>query len=80
MFFNQKGLFNANLINTIPNSVYNQLLYVPVRANKVSFPTNVVGLGQLIKVVVSRYRSGTEHATGHKRGRWQQFINTSNGD
>jgi hypothetical protein len=31
--------------------VYNQLLYVPVRAYKVSFPTNKVGPGQLIKAV-----------------------------
>ena len=50
-------------------TLYNQLLYVPVRAYKVSFSTNKVGLGQLIKAVVSRYRSDTEHATGHTRER-----------
>jgi hypothetical protein len=49
--------------------VYNQLLYVPVRAYKVSFPTNMVCPGKLLKAVVSGYRSGTEHATGHTRGR-----------
>jgi hypothetical protein len=45
--------------------VYYQLLSGPVRACKVSFPTNRVGPGQPIKVVVTRYRSGTEHETGH---------------
>jgi len=49
--------------------VYKQLLFVPVRANKVSFPTNMVGLGQLLKAVVTRYRSGTEHANDHTRER-----------
>jgi hypothetical protein len=53
----------------VPNSVYNQLLYVPLLAYKVSFSTNKVGLGQLIKAVISRYGSGTEHATGHTRDR-----------
>jgi hypothetical protein len=52
--------------------VYNQLLCVPVRAYKVSFSTNKVGLGQQVKAVVSRYRSGTENATGHTRERWWQ--------
>jgi hypothetical protein len=56
----------------VHNNVYNQLLYVPVLAHKVSFPTNTVGLGQLIKAVVSRYISGTEHATGHTRKRCTQ--------
>jgi len=49
--------------------VYNQLLYVPVRANKVSFPTKGFAPGKLIKASVSRYRSGTEDATAHTRGR-----------
>jgi hypothetical protein len=49
---------------------------MPVRANKVSFSTNTVGPGQLIKAVVTRYRSGTEHATGHTRGRWQQPLDS----
>jgi hypothetical protein len=64
------------IIATAANSVYNQLLYVPVRAFKVSFPTNMVGLGQLIQVSVSRYKSGTEDATGHTRGRCEllQFF------
>jgi hypothetical protein len=53
--------------------VYNQLLYVPVLAYKVSFSTNKVGLGQLIKAVVTRYRSGTEHAPDHTRERWAQI-------
>jgi hypothetical protein len=53
--------------------VYNQLLHVPVLANKVSFSTNTVGPGKLIKAVVTRYRSGTEHATGHTRGRCSAF-------
>jgi hypothetical protein len=44
-----------NEIHTIANSVYNQLLYVPVLAYKVSFSTNKVGPGQLIKAVVTRY-------------------------
>jgi hypothetical protein len=52
--------------------MYNQLLYVPVRANKVSFPMNKVGPGNLITAVVSRYRSSTEHATGHTRERCAQ--------
>jgi len=69
MFLNQTGILNLNLTHTISNSVYNQLLYVPVRAYKVSFSTKKVGLGQLIKAVVTRYRSGTEHATGHTRKR-----------
>jgi hypothetical protein len=73
MFLNQTGIFNANLINTIPNSVYNQLLHVPVRAYKVSFSTNKVGLGQLTKAVLTRYRSALVYATGHTRGRWAQF-------
>jgi hypothetical protein len=33
---------------TTANSVYNQLLYVPVRAYKVSFPTNRIGPSKLI--------------------------------
>jgi hypothetical protein len=52
--------------------VYNQLLLLPVRAYIISFPTNKVGPGQLLKAVVTRYRSGTEYATDHTRGRWQQ--------
>jgi hypothetical protein len=56
--------------------VYNQLLYAPVRAYKVSFPTNRVGPCQLLKTVVTRYRSDTENATGHTRGRWQPFPDT----
>jgi hypothetical protein len=56
------------------NSVYKQLLYVPVRANKVSFPTNKVGLGQLLKASVSGYRSGTEDATAHTRKRCAQVL------
>jgi hypothetical protein len=58
----------------VHNSVYNQLLSVPLRAYKVSFPTNKVCPGKLIKAVVSRYKSGMEHATGHTRGRWVQWI------
>jgi hypothetical protein len=50
--------------------VYNQLLYVPVQAYIISFPTNKVGPGQLLIAAVSRYRSGTEHATDHTRERW----------
>jgi hypothetical protein len=72
---------NSNFINnyesynsTATNSVYNQLLYLPVRAFKVSFPKNKVGLGQLIKAVVSRYRSGTENANDYTRGRWLQLL------
>jgi hypothetical protein len=45
---------------------------MPVRAYIVSFLTNKVGLSQLIKAAVSRYRSDTEHATGHTRERWRQ--------
>jgi hypothetical protein len=73
MFLNQTGIFNANLINTIPNSVYNQLLYVPVRAGKTTFSKEKNGPGHFIKAVVTRYRSGTEHATGHTRERWAQI-------
>jgi hypothetical protein len=51
--------------------VYKQLLYVPVRAYKVSFPTNMVGPGKLIKASVSGYRSAKEDATDHTRGRWR---------
>jgi hypothetical protein len=69
MFLNQRRLFNANLINTIPNSVYNQLLYVPVRAGKTSFSKDKNSPGHFIKAVVTRSRSGMEHATGHTRGR-----------
>jgi hypothetical protein len=58
-------------IRPAPNSVYNQLLYVPVRAYEVSFSTNKVDLGQLIAAVVTRYRSALVHATGHTRGRWK---------
>jgi hypothetical protein len=57
--------------------VYKQLLCVPVRAYKVSFPTNRVGPGQLLKASVSRYRSGTEHATAHTRERWHQYMKHS---
>jgi hypothetical protein len=53
--------------------VYNQLLYVPVRAYNVSFTTNLVGPGKLIKAIVSRYISDTEHATDHTRERWAQL-------
>jgi hypothetical protein len=60
---------------TTANSVYNQLLYLPVLTDKVSFSTNKVGPGKLLKAVVSRYRSDTEHATGHTRGRWRQLKN-----
>ena len=69
MLLNQLGLFNANFYNTISNSVYNQLLYLPVRAGKTSFSLGKNGPGQLIKASVSRYRSDTEHATAHTRGR-----------
>jgi len=55
--------------------VYKQLLYVPVRANKVSFSTNKVGLGQLLIAGVSGYRSALVHATDHTRGRWHQLKN-----
>ena len=72
MFLNQTGILNLNLTHTIHNSVYNQLLYVHVRAHKVSFSTNKVGHGQLLKAVVTRYRNGTERATGHTRDRWVQ--------
>jgi len=54
------------------NSVYNQLLCVPVRAGKTSFSTVKNGPDKLIIAVVTRYRSDTEHATGHTRGRWKQ--------
>jgi hypothetical protein len=73
MFLNQTGILNLNLTHTISNSVYNQLLSVPVRAHKVSFSTNKVGLGQLIAVFVTRYRSALVHATGHTRERWAQI-------
>jgi hypothetical protein len=69
MFLNQTGIFNANFINTIPNSVYNQLLYVPVRAGKTSFSKEKNGPVHFIKAVVTRYRRGTEHLTDHTRGR-----------
>jgi len=49
--------------------VYKQLLSVPVRANKVSFSTNKVGLDQLLKAGVTGCRSGTEDATAHTRER-----------
>jgi hypothetical protein len=77
MFLNQTEIFNANLINTIPNSVYKQLLYLPVRTNRVSFSTNNVGPCQLIKAVVSRYRSAMVHATAHTRERWHQYMKHS---
>jgi hypothetical protein len=48
--------------------MYNQLLHVPVRPLVVSFSTNKVGLGQLIKAVVSQYGRGAEHTTSHLRG------------
>jgi hypothetical protein len=51
--------------------VYNQLLCVPVRAGSFSFSTNKVGPGQFLKVSLSRYRSGTDHATDYTRGRWR---------
>jgi len=57
---------------TAANSVYNQLLYLPVRTTKVSFSTNKFGPGKLIKAVVTRYRSGTEHATDNTRKRCAQ--------
>jgi hypothetical protein len=61
---------------TIHNIMYNQLLYLPVLASKVSFSTYKVGSGKLLKAVVSGYRCGTEDATasrkigtGYTRGR-----------
>ena len=48
--------FITTKILTVANSVYNQLLCVPVRAYEVSFLTNKVGHGKLIKAVVTRYR------------------------
>jgi hypothetical protein len=69
-FINEKGI-NCHIgeLQTTPNSVYKQLLSVPVRAYKVSFSTNKVGLGPLLKAVVSRYRSAMVHATAHTRER-----------
>jgi hypothetical protein len=58
--------------------VYNQLLYVPVRAYKFSFSTNRVGPGQLLKAGVSGCSSAMVHATGHTRERWVQFGKTAN--
>jgi len=51
--------------------VYNQLLYVPVRAYKVSFSTNKAGHGKLIQAVVSGYGCGTEDA--NDRERWLEL-------
>jgi len=64
---------SINVKATNHNSVYNQLLYVPVRAGKDSFSTNRFAPGKLIKVSVSRYRTDLVHATDHTRGRWRQL-------
>jgi hypothetical protein len=53
--------------------VHNQLLCAPVHASNVSFSTNKVGPGKLLKAGVSRYRSGTEYATDHTHKRWVQL-------
>jgi hypothetical protein len=73
MFLNQTGIYNGKFKNTIPNSVYKQLLYVPVRAYKVSFPTNMIGPGQLLKAGVSGCNTAMVHATAHTRDRCDQF-------
>jgi len=74
MFLNQTGIFNGKFKNTIPNSVYKQLLYLPVRAYKVSFSTNRVGHGKLIKASVTGRRCALVHATAHTRDRWELFC------
>jgi hypothetical protein len=74
MFLNHLGILNLNLQHTISNSVYKQLLYVPVRAYKVSFSTEKAGLGKLIKASVSRSRSALVHATAHTRERCAQYL------
>jgi hypothetical protein len=56
--------------------VYNQLLYVPVRAGKTSFSNVKNGLGHFIKAVVTRNKSGTENANDHTRERWAQLSDT----
>jgi len=73
-FIKEKGI-NCHIgeLQTTPNSVYKQLLSVPVRANKVSFPTKKVGLDQLLIASVSRYRSALVYATAHTRERWVQL-------
>jgi len=73
-FINEKGI-NCHIgeLQTTPNSVYKQLLFVPVRANIVSFSTNKVGLGQLLIAVVSGYRCALVHATAHTRERCSQL-------
>jgi len=63
-------LQNLRRNETAYNSVYKQLLYVPVRAYKISFSTNKVGHGKLAKASVSGYRSALIHATAHTRERW----------
>jgi hypothetical protein len=73
MFLNHFRILNLNLKHTISNSVYKQLLSVPVRAYKVSFSTNMAGLGKLIIASISRSRSALVHATAHTRERWALF-------
>jgi hypothetical protein len=53
--------------------VYNQLLYAPVQAGKTWFSNGKNDPGQLIKAVVTRYRSDTYHATDHTRGHCDQL-------
>jgi len=45
--------------------VYKQLLHVPMRAYKVSFSMNRVGLGQLLIAGVSPCRCALVQVTGH---------------
>jgi hypothetical protein len=45
------------------SSVYNQLLYMPVRAGKPSISKEKNCPGHFIKAIVTRYRSALVHAT-----------------
>ena len=61
-------------VRTASNSVYKQLLFVPVRTSEKLFSIEKNGPGHFIKVIVSGKRSGTENATAHTRGRWTQLV------